>query len=286
MRSEPVCENSGKRAAEVANGVTQQPASRILVLMYHAVHAQPWQWEQQPAADRWYGITAKQFEGQMERVSRGFGAVLLQEFLSGRAPAKSVVLTFDDGHESNFSVAFPILQRLNLRAEFFVTASRIEQPGYMNWDQLKVLLDAGMSVQSHGLHHRPLTGLSDSELARELNDSKKLLESRLRRPVPYLSAPGGFVDKRVYAAALSAGYTAVCNSEPGLARPGRIIPRVAIMHSTSQAAFESLLQARGFALVKSAMQRKFAKAAKAVLGVERYEAVKKLGLRRTPGARE
>jgi peptidoglycan/xylan/chitin deacetylase (PgdA/CDA1 family) len=261
-------------------------SSRTLVLIYHAVHADEAQWKKQDAADRWYAVTAKRFEAQMEYLSKRYSTLLLAEFLSRGPQANSRILTFDDGHESNFSVAFPILRRFGLRAEFFVTVSRIGGPGYMSWEQLHGLLDVGMSVQSHGLHHRPLTGLSDSELAQELRDSKELLESRLRRPVQYFSAPGGFVDNRVYAAALNAGYRAVCNSEPGLARAGKIVPRVAIMHSTSQAAFESLLQARGFALMKSAMQRRFAKAAKAVLGVERYEAVKKLGLRRTSGTSE
>jgi peptidoglycan/xylan/chitin deacetylase (PgdA/CDA1 family) len=231
-------------------------------------------------------MTAKQFEAQMEYVSQNFSTPLLEEFLSGRASANSVVLTFDDGHESNFDVVSPILKRLNLRGEFFVTVSRIGQPGYMTWEQLAALKDAGMSIQSHGVHHRPLTELADSDLSQELRASRETIEKKLNAPVLFLSAPGGFVDKRIYGAALAAGYRAVCNSEPGLARAGIIIPRVAIIHSTSQSAFENLLQAKRFSLMKSAVQRRFAKAVKAVLGVERYEAVKKLGLRRASDAPE
>lgn len=274
-------ENTHKAVETAAKSRKPQTASRMLVLTYHAVHASQEQWQQEPAADRWYGITARQFEAQMECLSRGFHAALLEQFLSGKAPAKSVVLTFDDGHESNFSVAFPILQRLNLRGEFFVTVSRVGQPGYMTWEELRALRRAGNSVQSHGLHHKPLTNLGEAELAQELRASKEALEKNLQGPVDYLSAPGGFVDKRIYQAALAAGYRAVCNSEPGLARAGKVIPRVAIMHSTSQAAFQRLLETKRLALMKSAAQRGLAKAAKAVLGVERYESVKKLALRRS-----
>lgn len=252
------------------------------MLTYHAVHATEEQWAKQDSADRWYAITAKQFEAQMKHVVEGgYGSTLLEEFLSGRAPLNPVVLTFDDGHCSNFEVVCPVLKRLKLRAEFFVTVSRVGHPGYMSWGQLAELRDAGMSVQSHGLHHKPLTNLGDAELREELQASREMIEEKLRVPVRVLSAPGGFVDKRVYKAALASGYRAVCNSEPGLARVGEIIPRVAIMHSTSQAAFEALLQAKRLELMKSLVKRGFARAAKAVLGVERYEAVKKLGLRRS-----
>lgn len=257
-------------------------ASPILVLMYHAVHATTARWEEQAPADRWYGVTGDQFAEQVACLAKKRETLLLQEFLAGRAAKSSVVVTFDDGHESNFSVAFPILRRFNLRAEFFVTVSRIGQPGYMTWEQLASMRGAGMSIQSHGFDHRPMTGLSDAELAEDLKSSREILGQELGQEVRYLAAPGGFVDKRVYSAALAAGYEAVCNSEPGLARPGKIIPRVAIMHSTSRADFQRLLEAKRLTILKSSLRRAAAKAAKAVIGVERYEAMKQLGLRRSP----
>lgn len=257
-------------------------ASPILVLMYHAVHATTDTWEEQAPADRWYAVTGEQFAEQMACLANQHETVLLEEFLAGRAAKSSVVVTFDDGHESNFSVAFPILQRFKLRAEFFVTVSRVGQPGYMTWGQLAEMRDAGMSIQSHGFDHRPMTGLSDAELAEDLKSSRDMLSHKLGREARYLALPGGFVDKRVYSAALSAGYEAVCNSEPGLARPAKIIPRVAIMHSTSRADFQRLLEAKRLTILKSSLRRAAAKAAKAVIGVERYEAMKQLGLRRSP----
>lgn len=261
---------------------TAGSASQILVLMYHAVHAATDTWEQQAPTDRWYAVTGGQFAEQMACLANRHETVLLEEFLAGQAAKSSVVVTFDDGHESNFSVAFPTLRRFNLRAEFFVTVSRVGQPGYVTWEQLAAMRDAGMSIQSHGFAHRPMSGLSDAELADDLKSSREILGQKLGQEVRYLAVPGGFVDKRVYSAAFAAGYEAVCNSEPGLARPGKIIPRVAIMHSTSLAAFQKLLEAKRFSIMKSSLRRAAAKAAKAVIGVERYEAMKKLGLRRSP----
>ncbi len=41
-------------------------------------------------------------------------------------PANSVVLTFDDGFESNFELAYPILKRFNLPATIFVTTGFLD----------------------------------------------------------------------------------------------------------------------------------------------------------------
>lgn len=253
--------------------------ARTLVLTYHAVHATLDAWKKQEAADRWYAVTADQFHKQMEHVSRaGYATSLLGEFLGQKTPRKSVVLTFDDGHESNYLVVLPILQRFGLRAEFFVTVSHIGQPGFMTWQQLRRLQEAGMSVQSHGLHHRPLTDLPAGMLANELRTAKHSLEHNLGTTVKYLAIPGGFANQRVYREALNAGYEAVCNSEPGLARSGKIIARVAVMHSTSQAAFEGLVGRKFSLLAQVITKRKLAKVAKLFLGVQRYESLKRLRL--------
>ena len=131
-----------------------------------------------------------------------------------------------------------------------------------------------MSVQSHGLHHRPLTDLPTDKLANELRTAKQSLEHNLGSAVKYLAIPGGFADRRVYNEALNVGYEAVCNSEPGLARSGKIIARVAVMHSTSQGEFEGLVRRKFSLLLQASVKRKLGKAAKLFLGVQRYEALK------------
>lgn len=253
---------------------------RIQVLTYHAVLPSYDQWKKVPSAEAWYALTAAQFEAQMQFLSNeGFATALLTEFLDGKAPQKSVVLTFDDGHESNFRIAVPILLRFGFRAEFFVTVSSLGQPGFMNWEDLNRISDMGMSVQSHGLHHRALTNLSDNELYDELRSSKELLEEKLGKQVKYLAVPGGFINQRVYREALLARYAAVCNSESRLARKSRIISRIAIAHSISQHTFESLVRRESWSLLRVKAQREFGKGGKALLGVRRYEILKRWALR-------
>ena len=248
--------------------------------MYHAVHPTLELWKTQKPAGRWYAVVASQFEAQMDYLAReGYSTVLLHEFLAGQAPEKSVVLTFDDGHKTNLSIALPILQHHGFRAEFFANVSFVGQSNFMTWEQLRGLVEMGMSVQSHGLRHQPMTEYSRDELVQELRGSKEAIESKIGARVKYFAAPGGFVDRRVSQEAIGVGYEAVCNSEPGLARIGTIIKRVAIMHSTSQRQFEALVQRKAGPLFRMRAQRDLAKAAKAIFGMDRYEAWKKTKLK-------
>ncbi len=61
----------------------------------------------------------------------------------------------------------------------------------MNWDQVRALKDAGMSVQSHTREHRVLYTLSEEGLRNELEGSKRDLEEVLGEPVQAVAYPVG-----------------------------------------------------------------------------------------------
>ena len=56
---------------------------------------------------------------------------------------------------------------------------RIGKPGYMTWEQIKTLHEAGHIIGSHGLSHEILTNLNDIQIEEELAASKKTLERNL-----------------------------------------------------------------------------------------------------------
>jgi hypothetical protein len=89
-----------------------------------------------------------------------------------------VSITFDDGWLETYTLAYPILKELGLRATVAANADAVdgEWSAYMNLAQLKELKGAGWSVVSHSLSHRDLTTLTDAELHRELRDSKAWIE--------------------------------------------------------------------------------------------------------------
>src|ERR1700722_18937196 len=57
------------------------------------------------------------------------------------------VVTFDDGHVSNYEVALPLLQNYGLTARFFITAGWTGQkPDYMSWEDLRKLHNSGQRI--------------------------------------------------------------------------------------------------------------------------------------------
>src|SRR5437868_2676677 len=67
-------------------------------------------------------------------------------------------VTFDDGHCSNYEQAFPVLERTNVKATFFILAGCVGHgTNYVSWEHAKKMVDSGHCVASHGWSHRILT---------------------------------------------------------------------------------------------------------------------------------
>ncbi len=227
---------------DVSHGNSQPPG--VPVLMYHGI-AGP-ETGPVPKAEGKYWIDAPQFTGQLEKIlSSGYLVAPVRDlwwvknYPQGSSP---LAITFDDGHATDYTVAYPLLLEFGFRADFFINTAFVGSRGYLTWSQIVELQKAGMSIQSHGHEHVDLTHLSPQELSRQLGHSKRLLEDQIGRPVEFLSVPYGLVNSRVIGEALSGGYSAVCTSRPWPARMGEAeINRMAIHRQMSCKRFESLL---------------------------------------------
>jgi len=226
---------------------TSPPAagSSALVLMYHAV-AGPGS----PALgqDPHYSVSAERFEAHLALLARRGGACSARDRLDGRAQA-ATVLTFDDGHLSNYTLAFPLLVRHGAGADFFVNPGRVGQPGFADWTQLAEMAAAGLSIQSHGWNHRYFTELAPAQLRADLVRSRETIEDRLGRPVTLLAPPGGRMPPGLVEVARECGYSHVLASHPGRVRGAwpRLLPRMAVTAALDEATLEGWLDGRGVA---------------------------------------
>ena len=160
---------------------------------------------------------------QINFLSQERNVISLEELIltlqEGRTPDKgTTVITFDDGNVSDFSLATPILKKYDFTATFFVTVGWVGNLGYLSWDQIAEMNCLGMSIQSHTMTHPFLTNLDNTNLQKELSDSKAILEEKLAKSVDFVSIPSGFVNGRVKKMAKNAGYKGICVSLPGLNR--------------------------------------------------------------------
>ena len=110
---------------------------------------------------------ASEFERHMELLkASGYHSVTLDElheWQTGRRelPGKPIVITFDDGDQSVYDLALPILARYGFRATVFVVTSRVGTKWNgiecLDWTRLRELEESGVfHVESHtdDLHYK------------------------------------------------------------------------------------------------------------------------------------
>jgi Polysaccharide deacetylase len=150
----------------------------------------------------------------------------LEKFLAvldGVAERTDVGISFDDGNLSDVEQALPALRERGLRATFFIVAGRLGAPHFVDEDNVRSLLAAGMEIGCHGMRHRPWRGLDGVELHEELVEAKAILEGVTGRPVTRAACPFGSYDRRVLRTLRRSGYYHVYTSDRGMARSGSFL---------------------------------------------------------------
>lgn len=92
--------------------------------------------------------------------------------------------------------------------------------GMMTLDEIKELQRHGFIFQSHTCTHRPLTSVPETELNKELVDSKEKLSKMLGAKVDALCMPLGFFTPRLLQKIKAGGYTEIYSCVPGNANEG------------------------------------------------------------------
>ncbi|MCU0519139.1 MAG: polysaccharide deacetylase family protein [Anaerolineae bacterium] len=186
-------------------------AVNVPVLMYHYISELP------ADADiyrRDLTVTPDRFEAQLQYLrDQGYQSITLTDVYETLAlgkplPARPIVLTFDDGYIDAYTHAFPLLQTYGFIGEFFVlaTPAHFEAPAYMTWDEMRVMADAGMSIQAHGRDHYDLTNRDYDFLVYQILGAREAVEAHTGRPASFFCYPSGRHDASVEAVVESAGY--------------------------------------------------------------------------------
>jgi hypothetical protein len=110
------------------------------------------------------------------------------------APVPTIVtIQFDDGTADAFG-ALAILQSRGMRATFYVNSALIGSAGYLSWDQLQSLAQAGNEIAGHTLTHENLRGLSPAEARRQVCDDRASLFAHGFQPTSFAYPFGRFDD--------------------------------------------------------------------------------------------
>ena len=137
----------------------QEISACVPVLLYHEID---------PAADGSNGavISPETFENHIRALAEnGYTAVSPEELTAyvehgGTLPEKPVLITFDDGYQSNYDYAYPVLKKYGMKATIFVIGSSAGKDEYKDTGQpiiphfgaeeAREMTDSGLiSIQSH-----------------------------------------------------------------------------------------------------------------------------------------
>ncbi len=219
-------------------------STQVPILMYHHLSEDVTNSEM---------VSPEQFEAQIRALAEaGYTGISFDELqayvLRGEPlPEKPVVITFDDGYRSNYTLAYPILQKYGMKATIFAIGVSFGKDHYKDTDytitphfgadEAAEMTASGLiSIQSHtyDMHQWPpyetgsavqenilqLPGESEESYVQALTEdftrSRALLEGATGQPVDVLAYPAGQYSTLTQVTLQSLGVHVTLSTNPGV----------------------------------------------------------------------
>lgn len=194
------------------------------VFMYHLIMEEPYS-----IYDGLF-VRPSDFEAQLGAiVESGAYTLFADEYRLTAKP--SVIVTFDDGYEDNYTTAFPLLEKYKVKATIFLVTDLIGTEGYMTEDQIREMAKSpyirfGCHTKSHIQLSQHVGPLVDEQL----DVSKKIIEELVGYEIRSLAYPaGGYNDIVIKKAALRFDFAYTTKSPAKVSADNMmLIPRYAV----------------------------------------------------------
>jgi peptidoglycan/xylan/chitin deacetylase (PgdA/CDA1 family) len=222
--------------------------NQAIILAYHSV------------ADNTLGftVTPAAFAQHMDFLrSKQFNVVSLDQLAAyrkqGVIPPKTVAITFDDGFQDNYTIAFPILKAHGFPATIFLTTSSLAGERVLHGvplkilseDELRTLQHSGLvTIGAHTTTHPKFTKITQDAMEREVQESKNMVEQILGVPCLHFAYPHGRHSAEAYVAVARAGIIYAYTTEVGSVRStdnSYALNRNVIDHTTSLEEFTRIV---------------------------------------------
>jgi peptidoglycan/xylan/chitin deacetylase (PgdA/CDA1 family) len=194
-------------------------------------------------------IRTSKFRKQMEVLRQlGLTVISLDDFLAWKRgekeiPAKSVMITIDDGWKSTYTDAHPILKEFGYPYTIYLYKNYVDGGGKaLTTPMIEEMIKNGATIGSHSVSHPyPATVKShrkkseqayDAFLRIEMGESKRFLEAKFKQTITTYAYPGGYFTEEMLTLAEEFGYTHLFTVQPGKVKqshPDNMIPRYMIL---------------------------------------------------------
>ena len=215
--------HAATRASSAVSARIGPPGTQAIpILMYHVIAAPP-------AGAPFPGLYVEpaEFAEQMQALaSAGWHAVTLdqvQEYWRHGVPlgaGKPIVISFDNGYNSQYTQALPVLRRLGWVGDENIQLTGLPpSQGGLGSEQIRGLLAAGWELDTQGISHADLITLDAEQLHQQVAIARETLQRRYDVPVNWFCYPSGHYDATVVAAVKAAGFIGSTTVVPGWAHP-------------------------------------------------------------------
>jgi len=211
----------------------------VPILMYHVILAPP-------AGAPFPGlyVTPALFAAQMHALAAaGYHAVTMNQMWDNwhhgtPLPAgKPIVISFDNGYESQYRFALPVLRSLGWEGVENLQLSGLPvSQGGLSERQVRGLVAAGWELDTQGWNHADLVTLDPSELRFQVAVARQRIRALYHVHAEWFCYPSGQYDASVVAAVKAAGFRGSTTVVPGWASPGEDpyrLPRLRVLAGTS-----------------------------------------------------
>ena len=179
-----------------------EKAVNISIFTYHEVVP-----DAGKVVEKFMQIPEDKFENQITGLQYlGFNVIRYSDLIGYYAGDQTLsqynyIITFDDGYESVYKYAYPIIKSREIPITIFVIDEKVGTEGYLSWNQLKEMEESGLvDVYTHGLDHEDSTKLSAEELLNRVNIAEDNLIMALgisNRPKVFAYPYGKYTDEQL-----------------------------------------------------------------------------------------
>lgn len=192
----------------------QEPQTKAVVIMYHRFGESDF-----PSTN----ISMDQFRAHVEELKTGgYNVTSLPKIVAALKngdplPPKTVGLSVDDAYESVYTKAWPILKAAGFPLTVFIAADPVDQhtDRYMRWDQLRELVDDGVTMGSQTKFHPHMADLTADANKTELKISNDMFLEKLGKVPDLFAYPYGEASTEVMALVKEAGFVAAFGQHSG-----------------------------------------------------------------------
>jgi peptidoglycan/xylan/chitin deacetylase (PgdA/CDA1 family) len=144
-------------------------------------------------------VTIEQFDEHLKEFSKSKYSVESVEFIidtiinDGNLRNNTIGISIDDADKSFYEVGWPKFKEMGLPVTLFVNTSTIHEnnKNYLSWDQIRELVNEGVSIGAHSHSHYHMADLSIDEVRDEIEISNNIFLKELGSIPPLFAFPYG-----------------------------------------------------------------------------------------------